>query len=171
MMRRAISERGQFFSPDLIIGILIFVTVSSLFFITVSSLSAQVSLMEMRGELEEASHPVITSLVTMPGQPFNWESAPLGQIRAFGLASSNNVMDEKKIDRFISLLDANYYETKSLLGLGFYDFKLELVDAAGNVVEEGGFIPEDLRMKFVYERVVFYEDQRLMLRGVVSLAD
>ena len=171
MMLRAANERGQFFSPDLIIGILIFVTVSSLFFITSSSLVAQVSIMELRRELEEASHPVINSLVSMPGQPFGWETGPLGQVEAFGLVGSKNVIDPEKLGAFLSFMDTNYYEAKSLLGLGFYDFRLELVDSSGNIVEGGGFVPEDLKMKFVYERVVLFRDERLVLKGVVSLAD
>ena len=166
----SLSQRGQFFSPDLILAVVVFVGVMFLFYTASATVFTQVSLMESRKQLEENSHVALRSLVSTPGEPFDWENRSLSDINSFGLVKAPGVLDSNKLTRFLSLLDSNYYYVKSLVGFGKYDVGLDLVDPTGYVLVSDGNIAIPATLKFVYTRLLYYNGQPVALRGVVSYA-
>ena len=168
-LKGSLFERGQFFSPDLILAVVVFVGVMFLFYNTSYTIFSQVSLMESRKQLEENSHVALRSLVSTSGEPTDWEYRSLSDINSFGLVKEKGVLDSNKVTRFLSLLDSNYYYVKNLVGFGKYDFELDLTDSRGYVLASDGNIAIPSTLKFVYTRLLLYNNQPSTLRGVVSL--
>ena len=68
------SGKGQFFSPDLVIALIVFVTILAFFFVSSHAMSFQIDLYYTKNELEEVSHAVVNPLVLFSGEPYNWET-------------------------------------------------------------------------------------------------
>ncbi len=170
-MGKFISQKGQFFSPDLIIAVGVFIFTLALFFTSSNSVFARVGLVTDQKAADEVIHSVLNSLVFSSGSPVDWESRTLSDVNSFGLAKSSNILDENKFSALISDLNnpSTYLQTKTKLGLGEYDFYLRLVDRGNSEVLGGGKVSQNPRVKLLYERIVLYNSRQLVLQGVISL--
>ncbi|MDD4251195.1 MAG: hypothetical protein PHX27_03320 [Candidatus ainarchaeum sp.] len=164
-----INYRGQFFSPDLIIAVLIFVTCLGFFFVTSDSIFGIVNLSEEKNMADEVIHSVMNVLVYSNGFPTNWEDANLIDVNVFGLASSKNVISEKKLLTFINHLDNNYLFFKEKMGLGKFDFKLQLINSEGNISYSSNKEFVNTEFELNYDRIVLFDNDIFILRGVIAL--
>ncbi|MFA6064469.1 MAG: hypothetical protein WCW44_01485 [archaeon] len=171
MSKKFISQRGQFFSPDLIIAVGVFIFTLALFFTSSNSVFARVGLITDQKAADEVVHSVLNSLVFSSGSPMDWDERILSDVNSFGIAKSSNVIDENKFFALITDLNnsSTYLQTKTKLGLGEYDFYLRLVDRGNTEVIGGGKVSANPRIKLLYERIVLYDSRQLILQGIISL--
>jgi hypothetical protein len=162
-----LNQKGQFFSPDLIIATLLFVVGLVIFIVVSAFVFDQVNLFWYNTVIDETAHAAIDSVVNSKGIPANWNTKSLNEIDFFGIAKSNNVIDENKLSSLIYFLDNNYLITKEMLGLGKFDFKLRIIDFNGIVKYETSqnFSDKD---QFVYSRLLMIDNTYIIFEGVVA---
>ena len=163
--------RGQFFSPDLIIALIVFIVILAFFYVSSQAIATQVDLYYTKNELEEVSHTAIAPLVLFGGEPYNWELKTFSDLNRVGLAKEKNVLDVTKVNTFINFLDNNYNLLKAKMALGKYDIKFELQDFNGSIIKEGGTISADFVSRIVQRRIASYENRQVIVRGIVSYAN
>lgn len=171
-----LGECGQFFSPDLVIAVGVFVFGLVLFFSASNSVFAQAELFDSRKQADEVAHSVLNSLVLSPGYPNDWQNYSLEDINSIGLASSPNMLDSNKTITLINWLNnsSSYSEIKKLVGLGPYDISLKITAANGEAIFDsillsGGVISTDPQLKIVYQRIAYYDNESVLLTIIVSL--
>ncbi len=163
------NNKGQFFSPDLLIAISIFLVILGFFFYSSNSVFSQIDFFEIKKDADEVSHSTMNILVYSPGVPFNWEEKSLADTNLFGLALNRNVISQEKLVALITDLNNSYSQTKSKLGFGRYDFKLQLLDLNGSVLYTSYLDSNNTKLEIIYERTVLFNEQIAVLRGVVGL--
>ncbi|MEK6958724.1 MAG: hypothetical protein AABW59_01625 [archaeon] len=167
-----IGEKGQFFSPDIVIAIIVFIAVLFFFFNASSSALSYVDLLEEKKEAEEISHASLSAILALPGEPFSWEYASsIADVNSIGLSYEKNIIDENKLVSFKNYLDTNYLRVKELMGFGHYDFRFELVDELGGIIYFGGKVSPNLKLKFIYQRMVLFNNKQATFKGVISHAE
>jgi hypothetical protein len=166
------NRRGQFFSPDMAIAVLLLLAIIVFFSLSFDYIKNRVSFFDDRRMMDESSHAVMNSLVYSIGDPKDWEEySSLADINSIGLAEGASFLSEKKVRNFFSFLDSNYAGVKDMLALGRNDFFMELVDFNGEVIDSAGVIASDYSVKSAYSRIVFYNNRQCTLRGVFSYAE
>ncbi|MDD4082177.1 MAG: hypothetical protein PHD05_02200 [Sphaerochaetaceae bacterium] len=169
--------KGQFFSPDLVIALGVFLFSLALFWAASNAIFEQIDLFNSRIEADEISHSLVNSLVLSGGKPGTWENYSLNDINSFGLVHSNNILDVNKTVSLINLLNSDDYSSvKYKLGAGKYDLQLNIVDSSGNIFTtpsllSGGQIVVEPVLKAVYTRVVYYNNESALLQAVISIED
>lgn len=113
---KKINLRGQFFSPDMIIAIFIFVVAISFFFISSENINQQISVLEERKRIDEVAHSTMNFLLYSPGIPSNWESKEFSDVNFFGLVTERNKISQEKINSFVSFFNNNYDDSKKKIG-------------------------------------------------------
>ena len=173
-----LDARGQFFSPDLIVAVAVFVFALMIFFSASNSIFSQVSSLDERRGIDEAGHLVTNELVLSGGQPSNWENMPLDSAFSLGLAQSDNSLSSGKAVTFVHELNdsTQYPKIKEKLGLGPFDLYFRLVDSSGAVISyggsplAGGVSISDPQLSFSYKRLVLFNGSPAVLDAVLSLA-
>lgn len=170
-----LNQKGQFFSPDLVIAVGVFVFGLALFFSSSNSIFYQAELFDLRKESDELGHTLIDSLVLSGGSPSDWETYNLVDINSFGLARSPNFLTPEKIHYLVNNLndDTNYILLKERLGFGKFDLQINLIGSNGVVLVDGislsgGRLAEDRLFKLVYNRAVYYNSQLASLEAVIT---
>jgi hypothetical protein len=171
------NSKGQFFSPDLIIALGIFLFTLAFFWGASNFVFAQVDLFNSRIGSDEVAHSVLNNLILSSGEPVNWEDSELVDVNSFGLVHSNNFLDLNKTVTLINLLDSSDYEVvKYKLGAGKYDLELSVVDSKNEVISTpsnlvGGRVVLEPILKGTYTRVVYYNEQELLLKIILSIEE
>lgn len=169
-----INQKGQFFSPDVMIAVSIFIFGLIIFFIASSAVFAEANLVNERRAIDETIHPVLDSLLLSQGVPENWEQKAISDVNSIGLVWSNNCLDKEKLLAFKDFTTNYYSQTKQLLGIGGYDFYFEVVNNSGEVLQiEGidinaGTIVSTPKQKLSYQRIICFNDLEYILETVVS---
>jgi len=163
-----LGRRGQFFSPDLIIALILFIVILAFFFVSSNSMSVQIDLYSTKNQLDEFSHTVINPLVLFPGEPFNWEIKSFSDLNRVGLAKEKNVLDKEKVGRFVEFLTTDYAALRTKMSLGKYDFKFELQDFNGEIIIEAGYVNPSFTSRIVHKRIASYESRQVIVRGIIS---
>jgi hypothetical protein len=160
------NNKGQFFSPDLIIAIIIFVFALLVFFMATDLIFINVSDIEKRKLVDDASYSTMHLLVNSSGKPVNWEIKDFDSIELFGLINKNNEINNYKLNKFIYHLQNNYNSSKQLLGLNRYDFQLQLIDSNGDIIIDSTNTSTK-NSKVIFDRIVLYNNKTTTLRGVI----
>jgi hypothetical protein len=177
LFNSSFNSKGQFFSPDLIIAIGIFLFTLALFWGASNFVFAQVDLFNSRIESDEVAHSVLNNLILSSGEPINWDEGELVDVNSFGLVHSNNFLDSNKTVTLINLLNSQEYGVvKYKLGAGKYDLELSVVDSKEEVVSTpinlvGGRIVLEPVLRVAYTRIVYYNEQEVLLRVILSIED
>ena len=164
-----LNSKGQFFSQDVIIAVIIFVFSIMLFMVASQSVYSQVTLADSRNHFDESAHITLTTLVEHPGEPVGWEYGRLEDVNSFGLSKTNNVLDRKKAEMLFYYLDNNYDYARVQLGVSHFDLNLVLTDMKGNVLASAGHEKESPLAKLIYERFVYYDGNLGILQGVITV--
>ena len=165
-----INKSGQFFSPDLIIALIIFIVILAFFSVSSHATAVQIDLYYTKNALEEVSHSSINPLVSFSGLPYNWEVKDIEDLNIIGLVNGRNVLDKEKVNKFVYYLNNNYLDIKSKMSLGKYDFKFELEDFNGSIITQGGTESPDYIVRIVQRRIASYENRQVIVKGIVSYA-
>ena len=153
-------KRGQIFSTDLIIAMLIFIIVIFLIFQILDYSNKKIILEESFNDINIIAGNVISSLIETEGNPSNWSLLNANDFNennvfSLGLAKSLNLnnqdslikgksmslnnngyitLDKNKINRLDSLNNTRYNEIKNILGIkgSGYEFLLTVKNWNGN---------------------------------------
>lgn len=176
--RSYVGQRGQFFSPDIMAAVGVFLFALAFFWGASSSIYSQTELLDLRRNADESAHMVLNNLVLSSGEPSNWVLKDFSDINSFGLAKSPSVLDRMKTISLMNNLnsDLNYQEVREKLGAGVFDFRLVLLDSDGAVIADGGIdlnagsTAADPKLVLIYRRIVYYNEEEAVLEGIVSIA-
>lgn len=171
------NTKGQFFSPDLIIAIGIFIFTLALFWVASNTIFTQVDLFNSRSESDEVAHAILDNLILSSGQPNNWENYSLNDINSFGLIHSNNIIDSNKVISLVNWLNSSDYGlVKKKLGAGKYALQLNVLDSSGAIILvpsslSGGQIVSEPIIKVTYNRIVYYNSEQALLQLILSIEE
>jgi hypothetical protein len=163
------NNKGQFFSQDVIVAVVIFVFSIMFFMIASQSVYSQATIVDARNNFDESAHVLLSLLVEHPGSPSGWEFRELFDVNSFGLAKTSNVLDEKKVEMLFYYLDNNYDFMKLQLGANNFDLNIVLTDSEGNLISSAGRETVNYSTKLIYERTVYYGGDTAILKGVVTV--
>jgi len=114
-------RRGQLFSYDFLLASIGLMVLLAIYFTSSVAVTDRMGEAELRAEMEEATQTAANSLLRTPGDPSNWENAPINDtgIRSLGLANSRNLLDAEKTSAFFNITcgSAEYNATVPILGL------------------------------------------------------
>jgi hypothetical protein len=141
-LRSSGSARGQIFSAELIVSVGLFVSALLLFLFVWNSM--------IKGYVEEdrdakMAVPLIgisDMAVLSPGDPSNWETQSSGNVYAYGLASSPNVLSSRKLFAMEQLFASNYDSARQTLGAGPYNVYAEVDSLSGVPLYNFGLKPD-----------------------------
>lgn len=171
------NNKGQFFSPDLVIAIGIFILTLALFWAASNVVFEQVDLINTHKKADETVHSIMDSIVLSSGVPKNWETLSIFDINSFGLVHSNNILDVNKTVTLVNLLNSEDYSlVKYKLGAGKYALQLNVLDSKGEVIEDpirlsGGQIVVEPIIKLAYLRIVHYNNESALMQVIVSVEE
>jgi hypothetical protein len=163
------NNRGQFFSPDLIIAVLVFMIALGLFFVSSDAVFNIVFTSDAKNIANEKIHSSVNSLLYSSGEPVDWHVKNIGDINFFGLALEKNVLSEEKIIALAEFIDTNNIITREKLGLGQYYIKIKLIDSSGVIIVESNNSFVDTLFELNYDRIVLVNDELMLLRSVIAL--
>ncbi len=129
-------NRGQLFSGDIAIATVVFLATISMVFFLWNTTNEDISRAESLRDMQKISSESIEQLIRTPGIPQDWAQ---DNVRVPGLATEDRHINISKAAYFIELMNStNYADNKGLLGLGAYDFYMNVTDIDGNLVTVGG---------------------------------
>jgi hypothetical protein len=162
-MRRSLSsslrKRGQIISGEFILATVIFMLVLGMILLMWTMTTVQINQSELVYSMDEAATGAVEKLVRTEGLPTNWSGLAADNISAVGLAGESRVLDYAKTVRFLSLMNdssssstpaaydnpcvtgTKYDCNRHLMGLGKYDFHLNLTYLNGSFIDETGIPP------------------------------
>lgn len=128
-------RKGQVFTPDFMVSIVMLLFMLSIFFISWNSLiAAQISDSQDR-EMYEEGQRTMKTLVSSPGHPEDWTN---DTIESIGFADEPQVLNETKLEEF---QDLDYTRQRSLLKAEGFRIEVvknnELIHEAGAETVEG----------------------------------
>ncbi len=171
-----IGDRGQFFSPDMMIAMSVFVFSLLVFFSASSAVFNDVAIFEDRKLADESAHLALNSMLLSSGEPWNWETLDFSSVSLLGLSFSPNVVEPTKALRLASLLnnEVTYLQTRVKLGLGAYDLYFRVSDSDGATLlyngesVEGGRLAQNPVLKFSYKRLVIFSGSKAVFEVILS---
>jgi hypothetical protein len=163
------NNRGQFFSPDLIIAVLVFMIALGLFFVSSDAIFNIVFNSDAKNIANEKIHASVNSLLYSSGEPVDWHVKNIDDINFFGLALEKNVLSEEKILALTEFIDANNIVTREKLGFGKYSIKIKLIDSSGVTIMESTSPFVNTLFELNYDRIVLVNNELMILRSVIAL--
>ena len=144
--------KGQMFSFDLFLAIVIFIFVVQLYMMTWGRSALGVTAKVDRTEMEKLTLDVSDLLIKSRGLPTHWNETTVSVI---GLAEEDHVLDGNKTSTFVNL---DVGKTKGLLGIENLNFTFTLKDENGIVLEDYGSHPIDAEEVVILRRLVLYDN-------------
>jgi hypothetical protein len=138
-----LNKKGQLFSTDLIVATIFFLFILVLSVSFSLQVSAKAGSMTETAELNDCAHSVAQQLVLKKGSPASWHYLSNDEINSIGLASERNVLSAEKIQKFLGLNASDYGFLKNSLGVGKFDFWLEILSIDGETLYSAGVFPDD----------------------------
>jgi len=127
-------HKGQFFSVDIFLSVLLFLTILTSFFATHSYLNRTIESQEVKNDMTLIANSLSSSLVDTGGYPDNWETFDSSNINkntvpALGLSRNTDggSLDQDKVNKLVQL-NSSYSNLKDILGIkgGGYEFYLKI---------------------------------------------
>ncbi len=159
------NKKSQFFSAELIIVLLLFITIFFISLIVWYNKSREYDKNIILYDIELGSANIAELLATSPGHPLNWS---INNINQLGVADDYHVINNHKLDKLFYLSQNNYSLMKGLLGVPEYDYYIIIRDKDNNIVRS--FIKElDYTQSVVWtENVIINNSFYEFKIGVVS---
>jgi|GEM_PF-3699955 len=162
--------RGQVISTDMLASFVIFLFILDASIILWEGELAKAEQMEERRWLEEAARAASNQLLS-PGDPENWEMMDVNEtsLHSFGLTSSNNVIEWRKVERAGELgkKRENYYTVKRALGLECCEVWFGVLYSNGTVIESFGEVAPKNTSLVSIDRKALLNSSAVLLRVVV----
>ncbi len=168
------NKRAQIFSAEFLLAYFIFSLALITAFYLWNSINSDILASERIYEIEEISVDTAEKLVNTAGLPYNWNSA--GEILSIGLANESRILDQGKILKFKEIMNSsnsNYEDNKYILGIGRYDFYLNITDinetgiSIGNQSLSAGKIPINETYKITTIRTAILNNEIVRIKLTV----
>ena len=124
--------RAQIWSMDFIASITIFILMFSVVVFSWNYINTQNTERSLFSDMQVLGLDVSDIIVRIPGNPEDWNES---NVQSIGLATRENVLNETKVEQFISM---DYDTTRSLLGLSNKEFYFSVEYLNGTIVEYNG---------------------------------
>jgi hypothetical protein len=170
-MKGKIGLRGQVFSGELVLALLVFFTALSIVLLAWNNIQRDFFSRENARFMEESAVNAAELLLRTSGSPDNWS---LNDVRLVGLANESRILSKRKVLDFLELMDAenstvcsdgaNYECNRHLIGLGAYDFSINFTDVQGNAlfindtILYAGLAPNDSSNHLTVARAAIFQD-------------
>ena len=105
--------KGQVFSTDFIIALVIFIGVISFIFFEFNLMAVQNDEVQITNEINNLARQAAESLVSTPGVPSNWHNVSQSEIQSIGLLSG----DKFSRDKINALQNLSYETIRTKLGI------------------------------------------------------
>jgi len=164
---------AQLFSGEFLLAVVVFMIAFSLTFILWSN--SQVNVLSSEGiyEMEDIGNNVVEQLIRTKGIPENWTHE---NVKSIGLANQARILNPNKTIAFIYLMNSSNYEyNKYLLGIGSYNFYLNLTDVNGttirinNVTLSTGMYPSNETRKLSIVRTSILDNSTVRIAFIIWL--
>ncbi|RLI90509.1 MAG: hypothetical protein DRO89_05745 [Candidatus Altiarchaeales archaeon] len=149
--------KAQVLSGEFILASAIFLFVLTSIFLLWSTTTRNIAESEIMYEMDEVATNAIEKLIRTSGYPDDWESIPpieIDNVSALGLATESRILDKEKVLKFLYIMSntssdnpcnlsspetiSNYECNKHFLGIGRYDFYLDITYLNGTIVNIKG---------------------------------
>jgi hypothetical protein len=157
--RKPIGCRGQVFSTDALVGLVVFLFALGIAFYYFSMVSERNSAFEESAELKNSAFNALSVLVETKGLPENWQSLNVPEIKAFGIASERNIIDSGKLSRLAEISVSDYENAKKILGLQKFDFRVSVNDLNGSGIVSAGSAGKALHSSFKASRLALWNNE------------
>ena len=173
MMEKSLSLKGQFFSADVMLSILLFLGILTSFFATHAYVNRTIENQEVKNDMTQIASFLSSSFVETGGYPDNWETFKKDDLLkdkgdkdkkyVFAIGLSKNAdgwnLNQKKIDKFVEL-NSSYDFLKDTLGVkgAGYEFYVSISTVSKSYV--AGIYPTKAENVINVERFVLLEGQR-----------
>ena len=159
------SYRGQMFSGDLVMSMLIFLMVLGIFTTTWTFNKNRMDESAWSQEIEKSAHTAADILVNTPGSPDDWERNPalMDANNSIGLAWTDRTIDADKLDQ-LENVDADLL--KELLHVGQNNVTVLVKDPEGNLIKRVGK-SRTSEYGITSSRVVTYDGRAAILEVTV----
>jgi hypothetical protein len=124
--------KAQAWSMDFIASITVFILIFSIVVFSWNYVNTQNAERSLFSEMQVSGLDISDILVRSPGNPEDWNES---NVLSIGLAYRENVLNETKVDQFVSM---NYSLSRILLGLPYSEFYFALEYLNGTIIEYGG---------------------------------
>lgn len=127
--------KAEIFSSDFIIGVTIFLVAVSIFGIYYANIQTDISDYKTRNEIQTKANNIANLLVTSTGEPRNWDHT---NVKVIGLYSDGLI----NLTKFREFKEIEYYTAKKMLGVGGYEFYIELKNKTGYTLKNDSLVYE-----------------------------
>jgi hypothetical protein len=117
------NSKSQLLSIDVMMSIVIFTLLTTMIYTVYDNYVSGIYDLSTKNAMTLRAFQISDLLVKSQGVPVDWNSSTVEQL---GLATESHVLKGRKVGELIALLQNNYSYAKDILGVGNYDFKLEL---------------------------------------------
>lgn len=131
-------SRGQLFSTEIIISFSLFLAAILVFIFVWNSIFSSYAEEQSDRRMEVSLLGISDMAMLSPGDPQDWEGTAMENASAFGLATSRNVLSEKKLYAMQSLFASNYTMMRERMGAGGYGLYIEVDGSGGTVLYDFG---------------------------------
>jgi len=133
MKTAILSRKGQLFSGDIAIATMIFMAALALAFFLWNSTTEEINKAEKLRDLQKMAASTVEQLIRTPGVPEYWIPDPtcnnIDNLAVPGLATEDRRINSTKAGYFLEIMNTSNYETcKHIMGLGEYDFYMEILN-------------------------------------------
>jgi hypothetical protein len=146
--KSSIPLKGQLFSMDFLAAVFIFLLVFGVLLVFWGSFIDNIAKYSERKEMELTVNFISNFLISTSGYPHNWED-DTAHVSTIGLASSDRVIDEKKLDAFVNM---SYDDIRQKFMIGGYNFCFNLTRSG---IEKCDFGSGDGMAAFTSRAVVY----------------
>lgn len=160
--------KGQFFSVDLIIAVIIIMITLLVILGANDQINTTIIQKELNNDMLMISSSVSSLLISTSGNPINWEELnDINSESVYALGLSNNVdgwnLDQAKVDKFVNL-NSSYNELKNILGIRGpgYEFYVNISDYTNGFII--GIEPSNAENIVNIERFVLLEGVKAVLK-------
>jgi len=149
-------KKAQISGLDLILALMLFFTIMMLFAILWDLVHYNI---RSTADADVIAIQVANRLLDSPGYPYDWNAT---NVELIGLSSERGVMDQVKFENLLDMLELDYDKVRELLGLGPYQFYVNMTYLDGSPViidgqpAEGGVPPEDATTVSSVRRTAIY---------------
>ncbi len=159
--------RGQMWSIDFIIGIMVLSFILMLYLIMWNTITIRWSTISKATSMDSSAFFAAESVMVTPGEPESWEMLPHidGNVSAIGLANGRNELSRMKLEKLVAENATAYDTIKNRLGIQRHEFGMRVTDITKNTMyyEFGKFSAGALNNSLSFDRLGLLDGQPVIV--------
>lgn len=149
-------KSGQAVIIDLFVAVSVFIILIIILTITWDLYNVRLQTRMEYDEMILKTFLISDALVKSEGVPFDWDDNPtpsVATIRQLGLADRRGILSDKKVEKYLSLSNA---DVKDILNIGLYNYYFLIRDVNGTPYVSRGAVPQG-KLAVNSGRIVVYK--------------